>query len=360
MPDRGRLLYRLVEAYAALGDHRSGTDVDDATRAWFVSELTARGADVTEVPYDFPRYEARSRLDVAGREVASIPLWYSGEGRVDDTAPSVHALEVLGGYLPIGLDDLLGTERVMVLATTGATGRLIALNRDVAPGRGPLVVLAPGSELDALAAGPTRLTAEAQVVPGRSATVVGRLGRRGPPLVLTTPLSGWFACAGERGTGIALALELATALAEEVPVVVVGTTGHEVGHLGARHWLQQAAPVGARAVLHLGASAAAGQPPTAYSPLRFAMTTLADGRRDAMASALEGAGLPLRDMGAPWPGEGEEWRSLGAPVLSVTGAFEQFHTPDDLPSAVTSPGMLDRAYEALLAATRRLLDQPTS
>jgi hypothetical protein len=357
----GDTLYRLVESYAGLGDHRTGTQVDDATRAWVGAELAQRGARVEEVAFDFPRYVATGELTAAGRPVPIVPLWYSGVGNVTEVEPDVHPLEVVGGYLPMGLDDTLAAARAsgapVVLATSPPDGALVAINREpVTDPDGPMAVLAPGRALAALAAGPTRLTLRAGEEPGRSATVVGRFGDDdAAPVVVTTPLTGWFGCAGERGTGVAVALELSAALARRLPVLVVGTTGHELGHLGARHWLGRGERLDARAVLHLGASVAAGTPGGDFSPLRFAMTTLDGPAADRVAGALGLARLPVRAAGEIWPGEGEEWRRLGVPVLSVTGAFPHFHTPDDVPPAVTDPVLLERVYAALSAAAAHLL-----
>ena len=71
------------------------------------------------------------------------------------------------------------------------------------------------------------------------------------PVVVTTPLSGWFGCAGERGTGIAIALELAKRLASSYPVTVVGATGHELEYYGAKRHLETMA-VQPAAVVHVG------------------------------------------------------------------------------------------------------------
>jgi hypothetical protein len=41
MSDIGEGLYRLVTEYAELGDHRTASDVDAATRSWFEAKLGA-------------------------------------------------------------------------------------------------------------------------------------------------------------------------------------------------------------------------------------------------------------------------------------------------------------------------------
>jgi hypothetical protein len=220
-------------------------------------------------------------------------------------------------------------------------------------------VLAAGRDLGALEAGPLRLRLHARVEPGTSANVVATLGGAADdPFVVTTPLTGWFRCAGERGTGLAIALEVACRLAAEHPVLFVGTTGHEIGHLGARAFRRENAELRPRVVLHLGASvAAADVAPDGglhLSPFRFAVAC-ALRAREAVEVALRPASLPLAaESASEWPGEGEEWRATGSPVLSFTGGFSAFHAPDDLPERVTSPALLAVTCEAVLAAARLL------
>jgi hypothetical protein len=64
----------------------------------------------------------------------------------------------------------------------------------------------------------------------------------GKTLVLSTPLSGWHTCGGERGPGVALLLSMARLFAAGgLPgvseVVLFGNSGHEIGSLGAEHTL---------------------------------------------------------------------------------------------------------------------------
>ena len=61
-------------------------------------------------------------------------------------------------------------------------------------------------------------------IPGRDPSLA--------PVVVMTPRSGWWHCAGERGGGIACWLEVMRAMAGSVPargVLFVATTGHEIG-----------------------------------------------------------------------------------------------------------------------------------
>lgn len=355
--ERGELLYRLVADYSGLGDHRTGTEGDEATRAWFASELERRGAAVDELAYDFPKFDADVHVEIDGCEVESCALWYSGAGAVSTDRPRVATAHA---HLGPGVDDALRDARAekasaLVLATDGGGGRLVAVNRAAADPPGPPAALVPGALSADIAGGDVTVTIDACIAPGSSATVVGTFGDPvGRPAVVATPLSGWFTCAGERGTGIAVALEVAAALAEGGPVVVVGSTGHELWHLGVRDYLRRIAFVPG-AVLHLGAGVAAGEPgvdgdmPLGDTRVALVREVPADAGA-SLRSALAPAGCTVIDDIPQWPGEGREWQMLDTPLLSVIGAFERFHTRDDVPAQATTPQLLERVYGSVLAA----------
>jgi hypothetical protein len=80
-------------------------------------------------------------------------------------------------------------------------------------------------------------------------------------VILSTPRSGWFTCAAERGSGLAVWLWLAHWLARTnhgVNVELLATSGHEYEYVGGEHYLAEAAPPPAATKLwvHIGASAA--------------------------------------------------------------------------------------------------------
>jgi hypothetical protein len=366
MNARGDRLYALVAEYEAMGDHRTGTPVDRETREWFEAQLSGRGARVESIRYDFDRYLADAEVFVGDDEVRCVPLFYSGVGTVETDAPYVSRLDGPGAGDEAGAsaDARLSEARTdrrpaAVLATGGSSGHLVAVNRAPVEPPGPIAVLVAGSDLP-VGQGDVRVTAAARVVRGESATVVARFERRGGrarPLLVATPLTGWFACAGERGTGIALALELAAELAGDVPVEVVATTGHEIGYLGLRDHLARDS-VDASVILHLGASLAAGDGET-LGPLRGGLADgLAPDRVVALAAELEPGGLPIASWDPSVPadaGEGSVWRGRGAPVVSLVGWFDRFHTPEDFAASVTSPALLETVFESLVGAARLLV-----
>jgi hypothetical protein len=358
------MLYSLVEEFAGFGDHRTGTPVDRATRTWFATQLEARGARVAVVPYEFDRYVADASIVAGGASIRCVPLFYSGVGSTTSAAPFTSGLDVpgAGAHSSDAADATLAVAResrhhVAVIGTGGRDGRLVAINRPVAEPLGPPAVLVAGADLERCARGPVTVTVDAHVESGESATVVASRGGGGDgeaALVLTTPLTGWFGCAGERGTGIALVLELLAAMPVDVPVLVIGTTGHELGYLGLRDHLARDAKV-SRLVVHLGAGLAAGDG-RELGPLRVALVDgVAAPMVERLRAALASAELPVVEWDPALPadsGEGSVWRGRGAPVLSLVGWFERFHTPDDLPGAVTSPALLGQVAEALIRALR--------
>lgn len=373
---RAARLYELVQQYASFGDHRTGTPADDATRDWFAAALHARGARVELDPYTFDRYEAEATVLVDGHPLRCLPVFYSGVGRVETDDVALRGLTTGGGVGSApneAIDAALAEARhearaAVVFATDPPDGRLIAVNRPVGEPRGPLAVFVAGRELPALHDGHVRVVGRAHTTPGSSANVLARTGEPdGPAVLVTTPLTGWFACAGERGTGAAVALELVSELSRWASLEVVGTTGHELGFLGLRHHLQERRPARADVIVHLGAGVAAGDGPTRFGALRVA---LVDGPRPqelaALGDVLASASLtPIAWDTVPTEAlsEGAEWRAVaagrGTTVLSVLGWFPQFHTPDDVTETVTAPVLLERVTDALVEAIRMLLPPRT-
>jgi hypothetical protein len=354
-------LYGLVQTYAGLGEHRTGTPPDDATVEWFADELTNRGAEVELRPYRFDRYDATCSVTVGERPVDCFPLFYEATGTVRSEAPTVGSADVWSVLRNVPVHEELveraraeGTGMVVLAIQGAADERLMVPNRSVAvPGDVPVVLVEGGAA--ARFDEPIAVDFDARVVEGRSSNVVGRFGDdRRDPLIVATPLSGWFRCAGERGTGIAVALELATRLSDRVPVVVVGTTGHEFHDLGLQQLLLEHGFPAARAVLHLGASIAASGPSGGFSPTRLSMACVPDALTPELIEAfgpLEIAPqlVPAKEATDPdrWIGEAREWCRLGVPLVSVTGHHRYMHTRNDLPELATSPDLLAVAADAL-------------
>jgi hypothetical protein len=363
----GERLFRLVQAYSDIGGHRTGTPGDQRTIDWFSNELIVRGAQVESVPYRFTRYAADCRLTANDIPVDALPLYYEAIGEVNSSHIHIAELAIDSISHASQLDEVLGNVRssgvdAAVLATTGVEGRLFALNRAPELRNRLPAVLAPGSALRLLVESSVHLELNASLIEADSATVIGHLGRTdvSGSVVVTTSLSGWFSCAGERGTGIAIALHLADKLAEHWPVTVVGTTGHELHHLGLRHCLahHRFRPL---AVVHLGASVAAATAGhdggLALAPDRWAQITVERGLARHIETILASASLTVKSDVRRIGGEAKDWLPFGKPIFSVVGGFPLFHTPDDLPERATSPTLLDITYNAVSQAVQLFLNE---
>src|SRR2546426_382167 len=367
MSPTGEHLYQLVQAYAALGEHRTGTPVDQATIEWFATELGKRGARVYTVPYRFERYVAHCRLMADAAEVEALPLYYEAVGKVHSSRLHLAELAFDANRNAPQLDEVVARARMSgadaaLLVTSGAGGCLVALNRAPVLGSGFPTVLVPGSALPMLRQAAVHLELDARLESSASATVIGHLGQgdAASPVVLATPLSGWFRCAGERGTGIAIALQLAKELAERWPVMVVGTTGHELHYLGLRRFLAAHA-LHPSAVIFLGASLATTtlgpESGSTFVSSRQGLTTAGEGLAKRLEGVLAPTRFPVRSNPAQWLGEGEEWVRLSTPLLSLTNRFPLFHTPQDLPEHSTSPEQLEVTHTAVNRGAQLFLEE---
>src|SRR5207253_2524983 len=88
-----------------------------------------------------------------------------------------------------------------------------------------------------------------------------------PPVIVTTPRTGWWQCACERGGGMAGWLEVARSVERArpaTPVWFIAFGGHELGHLGSSRLFetQPELPKRAKAWVHFGANLGSATDPT--------------------------------------------------------------------------------------------------
>jgi hypothetical protein len=367
----GNRLYDVVKAYSRWPIHRTGTGPEAAALDWFQTELQNRGATTSRWAYSYPHYEWAAQVRVGGRITETVPLYYEGVGEVSTDKPFVRSVTITntGGdaeVLAAVKEAKAENARLAVLPVFNATkgyatyDGLVADNRDPASATtGVPTLFIPGRLADQ-AGRDVRASINARVVTRRSYDVTGWFGKPvADPIIVTTPLSGWFTCAAERGSGIAVALELAADLARTHPVFFLGNSGHELNNFGVRAYLQDAFDLRPRAVFHLGASIGAGATDASG---RFGLASSRVVASNPAFSSVPGLAEAVQ-LGnfAPtptFPGEGAVWsQKLGSstPLLSFAGQFPQFHTPDDLPGVTTTPALLDTAYRSVHSAALALL-----
>jgi len=389
-PLAGEALYADVKAYAGLGEHRTGTAGDEATTVWLEKALKAAGYAVERQAFDYPVFDlTRAEIVLGGRTLESFPYWApkaTPPGGL--TAP----LSLAGGAGKIALVDLppgtgagldspppaqiaaavdAGASAVIAI-TENALDQLAALNRNpkAPPWRCP-VLLAAGRDADALKAAaasgaPVVVRLEGHAVTRPAFNVIGRRARPGKPVVISTPKSGWFHCAGERGSGIAIWLGLARWLAasSERNLIVVCSSGHEFDGYGAHRFTETLAPKPADTALWvaLGANVAsynfaledgeiARQPgPPATRTLGCSASLLPVASR--AFAGQRGYDRPLDLDAHNAPGELATFRALGyRPLVGLVAGHPLHHTRRDL-ADVTGPAMLEpvaRGLKAIIA-----------
>jgi hypothetical protein len=334
----GRRLFVDVETYGSRRSHRIGTVDDAATIEWFSSLLRSDGATVDVEPWTFPRWTAEWSAELRGAN--------GGNGDAIDSLPLFY--ETVGSF---------AGEEIDVVPTENPGGFLSVKNRratlDV-PKLARATLQVPGC----YAGQELRVRIDnAAVVEGVSANVVAGYGSfSDAEILIATPLSGWFHCASERGTGISVARWLARTLAElGHRVGLLATSGHELFNLGLEHHLRTH-ETSAKVIVHIGASVGARSPDSvdALSDSLYATSNVA-----GVGSELASIGYHQRMASVDpkqWIGEGTRWCTLGLPLLSVAGLSHWFHTPQDTADR-TSPELLERVARALLSDVWALIER---
>jgi len=155
--------------------------------------------------------------------------------------------------------------------------------------------------------------------------------------VVMTPRSGWWWCASERGGGLVCWLEIMRAVRAARPardVLFVASSGHELGHLGLDHFMEQRPRLvtTAKAWIHLGANIGAAQGPG------NTLQASDDALEAMMADAMTKAGLRIdrrHPRGTAPRGEAENVHRGGGRYVSIIGNNDLFHnTGDRGPDAV--------------------------
>lgn len=372
----GERLYAWVEGYSRLPHHRSATPEGRNTVSWVEAELRKLAVPTKRIPYLFERYEFFSEVTTPdGRVIESLPLFYEAYSQVSSTTPIIRAVTLENN---IDRKEIAGSissppnakSPIVLLTTFGKfgteppKGMLIGVDADPArTGSGIPTLLVSGEHSERLKTAGIKVEFRAKRVSDRDENIIAEFSAdngRLQPLLITTPIGGWFAAAGERGTGIAIALELAITFARQMPVIFIATTGNELELNGLKNlikWGYKAQPYGA---VHIGAAVGAGMKKPGERTMSLAPTRYAASSRPSGAGTPMGAALKVGNITGTerFTNEGALWRDLlgkDVPLLSFDGTFPLMRTPDDVPDLVTSPALLETAYKSVYEATRALI-----
>ena len=351
--DQKERIARIIQEYDSQGWHRTGTKTDHESARWLAGEVRGLGLDVELERFELSRIDPEDcYLEVDGQRVQGLPLYdgtFTGpegiHGHIGPLGSSsdIGLVEVRRGA---GVNEALRVARQssdykgLVVVTIGGRPGLMASNApEFWEPFGP-PVLQVSSEVQALLTqhaerrSQVHLVACATRTDAESFNVVGRLKGRDeslPPLVVMTPRSGWWHCAGERGGGLACWLEVMRALKEAGSprdVIFVATSGHELGFYGINAFLESRPEFvkDVRAWIHFGANIGAAQELEA----RFSATH--DDLEQRTVEALQEAGawpaVPA-PRGTTVGGESQVVARQNGRVVAMVGGNPQFHLESD-------------------------------
>lgn len=392
-------LQEALQRFADFGIKASGGAGDIASGAWLEQQLSGFGYRCERQAFDVPYAMVRTAtLRVGDRSAGLFP-----QAIVRPTGPAGITAPLLLSTRPGSLQGavafvVLPSRRwvsmaepavnqvltdvfargaaAAVVVTNGPTREVIALNVSATrPGFDrPVALLAPKDAdpfIAAAAAGQTAtLTVDAESGRRPAYNLIGRLHRgAAKTLIITTPRSGWFTCAAERGAGVAVWLSLARWLAASRPrmnVEMIATSGHEYIYLGGEEYLAHHAPKPADTHMwvHIGASAAARDWHELAAGLRPLPTP--DAQRVMTAtpqvmSTVRNAFRGISGLEAVYPadrtyagGELVNVIEAGYPqAFGLYGGHRFFHTPGDDMRCVSGElvAPVAAAFRAAIAAT---------
>ena len=392
-------LQATLERYYGFGVKASGGPGDEASGAWLESELTRAGYACRRQGFEVPYFETRqATLTCGDARAAVIPqAIVAPTGPQGLTAPlklasapgslagSIAVLDLpsqrwvaMGGLLA---EAVKRGAAGLVLITNGPTGEAIALNVSThAPPIGKPVALLPPKDAKPFLAAAAEGKTATLILDGKGGgaarrpafNLIAHLDRGAArTIIISTPRSGWFGCAAERGSGLAVWLWLAHWLAKAnhgVNVELVATSGHEYIYLGGEHYLTEAAPKPdkTRLWVHIGASAAArdwhelatGLKPLPSADSQRVLTATADILAPTRAAFRGITGLEATYLADKAMAGGELVNVLDAGYRSMIGLYgfhRYFHTPgDDMRCAsgeLAAP--VARAFRAAIEAALR-------
>ncbi len=390
-PLSGERLFADIVAFDDLGIHRTATPEDNATTSWLEGHLTQSGYETRRQPFAVRQFTPEvSQVRAGGLILPVHPQWPVASSialnaplaRIEHAPKSGDWIALVElpfeqratidseAYRAILANAARAGARAAIAITQGPTGEIIVMNapNDHTPLALPTALAAPknAAALKQLASQKStiqldvtgRIDASAQ-----ANNLIGMIDRAKPWIVVSTPQSAWTHGAGERGPGIALWRALAQILSAQSrsSVMFVATSGHELGHLGAKKLLPEIAPIiernGLACWLHLGANIATRDflvTDSGYkllpSPSRSRYLTASPSLLAPLEWCFAGEpGLtPLPAIGGKLAGETATILEHGfSPVVGMFGSSLFHHTQLDRAAQATSPQILESVAQRL-------------
>jgi hypothetical protein len=394
----GENLYQDVVAYSSFGDHRTATDGEEKTTDWMAERFSACGLDISFQTFSQETYfVSNTYLTINGREADCFPLWpptWTGktpvrgqlvatetgqdipEGSIALFKPSFSygapSFSNEGDNAAIRAAAEAGAVAVVVISN-GPSDGMHAYNTADGTARRPIPVVLTPKRNEAVLASTAERHAEVSLLldgtdmpQAQPRNIIAKLDHGDDIIVISTPKSGWFTCAGERGPGVALSLALARWASERdstVSYLFDANSGHETIGTGIKRFIEDLAPSPERTLawIHLGATIAtwdwketAGGLVKRARPEDYRVICSSEELLPLLNTAM--AGLPgLEPRAGQGIGEMREVIRMGYRGFGVNGGpYRYFHTPEDRPEVGTAPELLEPMATALVRALELL------
>jgi hypothetical protein len=372
---------RIIHQYSQQGFHRTGTSIDRASADWLGERVREVGCTPAREPFPLSRVDLVACALIAGdHRIEGIPLFDAAftdasgirghlgpsHGEADigvaDTAPNAAASG------PLGEARRANRLKAIVCVTRGERPGLCPSNADsfVRP-FGPPVLQISSEHASWLGDQAQRRTAVQLVAHVKRTaassfnvtTAIAGADRTLSPLVISTPRSGWYSCASERGGGIACWLEAMRALRAarlRRTVIFVAFSGHELGLLGMHAFVDRRPDIISTATswIHFGANIGAAIGPGNR------LAASGDDIEQMAAAEMASAGLDV-DVRAPRGtipgGEAEVVHREGGRYVAVTGRNALFHNPEDRGPGAVDPAVVAKFSRAFVSMAQSMATQ---
>ena len=360
----------VVKGYDAQGWHRTGTPVDAESARWLAAEVRDAGLEAMLEDYSLDRFVVgEAYVESGGRREAGLPIFdsaLSGRLELDGKAGALGSGSDIGVSVldsPAAIEAYETSRRrdghkAEVVVNIGRSPGLMARNANDFTQPFGLPVLQLSSEARtwaegvAAASGSARLVIDSKREAAQSANVVAVLkgsDSSQAPMVVTTPRSGWWQCASERGGGIAAWLEVMRAVKANGAgrdVWFVAYSGHELGSLGCHAFLKAHPDMikDVKVWVHFGANVGGAS----EAAVRVSASQAAD--LDLAKGALDSNGV--KDVLGPPPGvvmgqESQVVHNLGARSIALLGGNAFFHIESDRWPVAVDPASIGRQGNAI-------------
>ena len=369
-----------------MGPHRTGEPSELERVNWLERTLSSMGYQTRRQAFDIlTDLDVNAALKINGSSIAAFPqfpvkptageisgpvsLWNPDGDK--DYAEKIVLVDIpldrntstLGEkslYKPIKMASESGALAVLVMIRSECgTPKMLNAAMDLPPWPVPVVQVGDKNS-DALqrAAAKGHIASLSVAASRQKATGFNMIAEIGPknvtPIVVSTPHSGWFNNAGERGSGIAVFLALAEWAQAQTDrrFIFVANSGHERGNIGAHRFLDNGAPTTEETSLwvHIGANVGSTEMDGSINSSRYLMTNWNHLLRSwSLFRGQAGYQTPIPlELGLA-QGELKDVNNAGyIDVLGIFGPSARHHCMNDRMDAV-SPGAINNAALSLAA-----------